>query len=282
MKRKKNGKNGHQVFYLSKEHYQQRFHMEPLLIVHQQRFIGRIVADIEISTTVIPLNCCWYTNFNSNSHVEQLLILDTINPWPAFRLESVQKMLFPSHAATAGPRSRKRLEHTLPPLGPHRCCHHHHCPHAETSLTQPQWPLHRCHHRSTTEEQGAPARKHPDLTPRERTPTPTRTSPPPQLAPSDPCLKPPLVNVAQVSPLALLWWIISSLYASNIFAPCPFLWLLISHKTCIYVGIDWNTPSSCSVKQALHLVLAFYYTLCQRWYHVLPRRNTFTSSGQHK
>jgi hypothetical protein len=44
-KRKKNEKR-HQIFYLSKEHYLQRFYMEPLLIVHQQRFIGTIVIDI--------------------------------------------------------------------------------------------------------------------------------------------------------------------------------------------------------------------------------------------
>jgi hypothetical protein len=29
-----------------------------LLIVHQQRFIGRTVANIEISTTVLPMNRC--------------------------------------------------------------------------------------------------------------------------------------------------------------------------------------------------------------------------------
>jgi hypothetical protein len=33
---KKNGKKGNQIFYLSKEHYQQQFYVEPLLIVHQQ------------------------------------------------------------------------------------------------------------------------------------------------------------------------------------------------------------------------------------------------------
>jgi GTP cyclohydrolase FolE2 len=51
-KRKKNGKKGQHVFYLSKEHYQQRFDMEPLLIFHQQRFIGTTVVDIQASTTV--------------------------------------------------------------------------------------------------------------------------------------------------------------------------------------------------------------------------------------
>jgi hypothetical protein len=30
-KRNKNEKKGHQVFYLSKEHYQQQFYMEPLV-----------------------------------------------------------------------------------------------------------------------------------------------------------------------------------------------------------------------------------------------------------
>jgi hypothetical protein len=32
--------------------------MEPLLIVHQQRFIGTTVVDIEISTAVLPMNHC--------------------------------------------------------------------------------------------------------------------------------------------------------------------------------------------------------------------------------
>jgi hypothetical protein len=57
-KRKKNYKKGHQNFYLSKEHYQQRFYMEPLLIAHQQRFIGTTAVDIEIPTTVLPMNRC--------------------------------------------------------------------------------------------------------------------------------------------------------------------------------------------------------------------------------
>jgi hypothetical protein len=57
MKRKKR-KNGHQGFYLSKEHYQQRFYMELLLIIYQQWFIGRTIVDIEISTAVLPMNRC--------------------------------------------------------------------------------------------------------------------------------------------------------------------------------------------------------------------------------
>jgi hypothetical protein len=48
----------------------------------------------------------------------------------------------------------------LPP-GPLRC---HRRPHAGTSSTQPPQPLHRCHRRSTTKEEGAPVRKRPDLT----------------------------------------------------------------------------------------------------------------------
>jgi hypothetical protein len=55
-KRKKNRKKGHQIFYLSKEHYQRRFYMEPLLIAHQQWFIGTTVVDIEISIAVLRTN----------------------------------------------------------------------------------------------------------------------------------------------------------------------------------------------------------------------------------
>jgi hypothetical protein len=51
-KRKKNGNKAHQIFYLSKEHYQQRFYVELLLIVHQQWFIGKTVVDSELLTTV--------------------------------------------------------------------------------------------------------------------------------------------------------------------------------------------------------------------------------------
>jgi hypothetical protein len=57
-KRKKNRKKWHQMFYLSKEHYQQWFYMEPLLIVHQHWFIGTTVVDIEISTVVLPMHRC--------------------------------------------------------------------------------------------------------------------------------------------------------------------------------------------------------------------------------
>jgi hypothetical protein len=32
--------------------------LEPLLIVHQQRFIGTTDADIGISITVLPMNRC--------------------------------------------------------------------------------------------------------------------------------------------------------------------------------------------------------------------------------
>jgi hypothetical protein len=51
-KRKKNENKGHQIFYLSKEHYQQRFYVEPLLIVHQQQFISKIIVDSELSIAV--------------------------------------------------------------------------------------------------------------------------------------------------------------------------------------------------------------------------------------
>jgi hypothetical protein len=57
-KERKMGKKGHRIFYLSKEHYQQWFYIEPLLIVHQQWFIGTTVVDIEISTAVLPMNRC--------------------------------------------------------------------------------------------------------------------------------------------------------------------------------------------------------------------------------
>jgi hypothetical protein len=55
-KERKIGKKGHQIFYLSKEHSQQRFYIEPLLIAHQQWFIGTTVVDIEISIAVLPTN----------------------------------------------------------------------------------------------------------------------------------------------------------------------------------------------------------------------------------
>jgi hypothetical protein len=48
----KNEEKRHRIFYLSKEHYQQWFYMEPMLIVHQQRFIGTTDVDIQASTTV--------------------------------------------------------------------------------------------------------------------------------------------------------------------------------------------------------------------------------------
>jgi hypothetical protein len=50
------------------------------------------------------------------------------------------------------------------------------------------------------------------------------------------------------------------------------LWLLVSYKTCIYVGIDWNTPLGCSVKQALHLLLFF---LLQSYANVLKYCHIF-------
>jgi hypothetical protein len=46
------GIDGIRFFYLSKEHYHQWFYVEPLLIVHQQWFIGKTVVDRELSTTV--------------------------------------------------------------------------------------------------------------------------------------------------------------------------------------------------------------------------------------
>jgi hypothetical protein len=115
-------------------------------------------------------------------HIEPLLILNTINPRPTFRPESLYKISFPSHAAATGPPSRKRLERSLPPSGSR---HSHHRqdpiivtaaimpgplrrrlrPRVGTSLTQLSYPLHQCHHRSTTQEQGALVRKRPDLTP---------------------------------------------------------------------------------------------------------------------
>jgi small subunit ribosomal protein S18 len=58
--------------YLSKEHYQQRFYMEPQLIVHQQRFIG---------TTIEPL---LMYKLQQRFHVEPLLILDPISLGPTF------------------------------------------------------------------------------------------------------------------------------------------------------------------------------------------------------
>jgi hypothetical protein len=81
---------------LSKEHYQQQSYMEPLLIVHQQRFIDTTTIDIEIninnSSTYEPLLIYrlqqWF-------HVEPLLILDTINLGPAFRLKSLGNFCFP-------------------------------------------------------------------------------------------------------------------------------------------------------------------------------------------
>jgi hypothetical protein len=120
MKKKEKWEKGHRGFYLSKEHYQQRFYMEPLLI------------------------------------------LDTINPGPAVRPESLHKILFPSHATAARPPARKPLEHMLPLLGPRcrrRCrvpiiaaatsmpgpLRRHRHPRARTSSTQPPRPLHhRC------------------------------------------------------------------------------------------------------------------------------------------
>jgi hypothetical protein len=51
-KERKMGKKGHQIFYLSKEYYQQWFYMEPLMIVHQQQFTGITVVDSGISTAV--------------------------------------------------------------------------------------------------------------------------------------------------------------------------------------------------------------------------------------
>jgi hypothetical protein len=86
-------------------------------------------------------------------HLEPLWIPDTINLGPAFRPESLQKILFPSHATIARPPSRKRLEHSPPPLGPHHCHYRRrHRPCARTSSTQPLQPLHRCHRWSTTED----------------------------------------------------------------------------------------------------------------------------------
>jgi hypothetical protein len=65
--------------------------------------------------------------------------------------------------------------------------------HVGTSSMQLSWPLHRRHHRSTLEEQGAPVRKHPDLTPPCRIAAPTQTDvgptwtlPPLQLSISEP------------------------------------------------------------------------------------------------
>jgi hypothetical protein len=85
---------GYHIFYLSKEHYPQWFYMEPLLIVHQQRF-----------------------------HVEPLLILDPINSGPTCSLKLLLKNLFLMHVATTGLPS-KQLERTLPPSGPrHRRLH---------------------------------------------------------------------------------------------------------------------------------------------------------------
>jgi hypothetical protein len=67
-KRKKNGKKGHRVFYLSKEQYQKRFYMELLLIVHQHWFI----FNINISCTYEPL---LIYKLQQLFHIEPLLIL---------------------------------------------------------------------------------------------------------------------------------------------------------------------------------------------------------------
>jgi hypothetical protein len=157
---------------LSKEHYQQQSYMEPLLIVHQQRFLDTTTIDIEIninnSSTYEPLLIYrlqqWF-------HVEPLLILDTINSGPTFRLKSLGNFLFPSDATATGPPSRKRLERTLPLLGPHRC--RRRC--AGTLSPPPPPPCQDLFDATfitamtpssmPPSGQGAPARKHRDLTP---------------------------------------------------------------------------------------------------------------------
>jgi hypothetical protein len=155
-------------------------------------------------------------------HVEPLLILDTINPGPAFRPKSVHKITFPSHVAATGPPSKKRQECMLSPSG---ACHRRRAvtslmppPPYDTPLTPPSpfrdpWtqlprPLHRCRRRSATEEEGAPTRKHPNIIPSCHIIAPTltdaprppaRTSPPPQSS----AAAPTSANVTQVSPLAV-------------------------------------------------------------------------------
>jgi hypothetical protein len=156
--RKKNGKKGHRNFL----------------------FVERILSAIVLYETAVDspsivihkYNRCRYVNINSGCtyellliveyqkqfHIEALLILDPINSGPACGLKSVGKFLFPSHAAAV--RLPKRLEYTPLLLGPI----------VATSTGNPSSPPSPPPCRdpfvgTAVEEQGAPARKCPDLTP---------------------------------------------------------------------------------------------------------------------
>jgi hypothetical protein len=143
-KRKKNGEKGHQIFYLSREHYQQRFYMEPLLIVHQHRFRGKTAVD------------SWHYKFET--HLRPEITWQNFISLARCRRRTTKEATR-AHSMAVGTPSM------LPPSGPHHYCRGHRAgtptspqppcrdpfsaaaaPHVEKSSMQLPRPLHwRCH-----------------------------------------------------------------------------------------------------------------------------------------